>query len=136
MLSLNPETSKEIDRSWPSPTAFVDSISYVAKRRKTHFGTVCCASVLICPRVQCHDCLLVVSPPTMADEQSISLRCLCLNLILWPQEEWPILFMRYNKNYNSSFTMIVQLFLNCTFYQVKLFFDGPFAASFSLFSSF
>ena len=39
---------------WPGLPVFVDSSSYVASHHKTSFGAECEASVLICPRIQCH----------------------------------------------------------------------------------
>ena len=53
----------------PSPPAFVDSSSYLASHYKTSFGTVCGASVLICPRMHCHNSFTQVGPQTMANEQ-------------------------------------------------------------------
>ena len=43
---------REVDHSQAQPPAFVDTSSYVASRHshhKIHFGTVCGASILICP---------------------------------------------------------------------------------------
>ena len=72
---------------WPGPPAFVDTSSYVASCHKKHFGTVCKASVLIWPRIQRQAAGL----PTMANEQSISLRCLCI----YPKGEYQLIITHW-----------------------------------------
>ena len=42
---------------------------------EAHFGVLCRGSVLICPWIQC----LAAGLPTKANQQSISLRCLCID---------------------------------------------------------
>ena len=48
-----------------------------------HFGAECVASLLICPCMQCHGLYAAVSPPTMANEQTIYFRCLGANHALF-----------------------------------------------------
>ena len=43
---------------------------------KSHYGTACKATVVICPHMQHHGLYAAAGPPTMANEQSISLRSL------------------------------------------------------------
>ena len=41
----------------PGKTRLDDSSSYVPNHHKTHFGTTCGASLLICPHIQLHGCM-------------------------------------------------------------------------------
>ena len=78
-LAINYRHLRKIDRSFARPAAFVDTSSYVASHHshyEAHLCAVCMAIVLICPWIQCQAAGL----PTMANEQSISLRCLCYQL--------------------------------------------------------
>ena len=78
---------------------FVDTSSYVASchsRHKAHFGTVCGASVLICPQIQCQ----VAGLPTTAMSGQFLLDVYGHNYI-WRKWAIPGLFMRYFRPFKT-----------------------------------
>ena len=68
---------EKVDCSLALPACLL-LLAYVASCSscyEAHFGALCRGSVLICPWIQC----LAAGLPTKANQQSISLRCLCID---------------------------------------------------------
>ena len=72
---------KKWNAQWPGlPSFLVYSINFVDHYYKMHFGTACGPGYWSAPHMQSHGLYAVAGPPTTANEQSISFRCLWAKL--------------------------------------------------------